>query len=56
MISKALFIGIGLVIGLVVGLSVGFFVTSSELESNSQELDIQLLKQMMLDDSSKYKN
>jgi len=53
MISKALFIGIGLVIGLVVGLSVGFFVTSSELESNSQELDMQLLKQMMLDDSSK---
>ncbi len=52
MISKELFIGIGLVIGLAVGLGVGFgFSGTSELEKDSQVLDMESFQQMMLDDS-----
>jgi len=41
MVSKELFIGIGLVIGLAVGLGIGFGVSgTSESEKDSQVLDI----------------
>ena len=49
MISKELFIGIGIVIGLAVGLGVGFSFSgvSSESEKDSQVLDMQSVRQMM---------
>jgi len=53
MVSKVLFIGIGLVVGLAVGLGIGFGVSgTSESEKDSQVLDMQSFQQMMLDDSS----
>ncbi len=53
MISKELFIGIGLVIGLAVGLGIGFgFSGTSESGSDSKVLDMELFQQMMLDDPS----
>ena len=51
MVSKELFIGIGLVVGLSVGLGIGFGVSGTS-EKDSQVLDMQSFQQMMLDDSS----
>jgi len=51
--SRELFIGIGVVVGLAVGLGIGFsFSGTSESENDSQLSDMQLVRQMILDDSS----
>jgi len=54
MVSKESLVGIGIVVGLVVGLGVGFGFSgsSSESENDSQVLDMQSVRQMMLDDPS----
>jgi len=51
MISKELFIGIGLVVGLAIGLGIGFgFSGTSESENDSKVLDMESFQQMMLND------
>jgi len=54
MVSKEVLVGIGIVVGLAVGLGTGFGFSgaSSESENDSQVLDMQLVRQMMLDDPS----
>ncbi len=52
MVTKELFVGIGIAVGLAVGLGVGFGFSGESLESenDSKVLDMQLVRQMMLDD------